>query len=334
MSPAHDVVIDVLGWYVSGGGGVSGGSYMQTLLSQLTARGYRTRIVAIQRLRDLQEDFESCFHQGLLDEEVYQEHLSGLSFRPPDGLPGAQSIIVVAVPQPRTRFTFTWHGQQFALDVPPTYLHWQGAKEYVRALLAALLSPHGYQVAPAALPEKLLAVHSGLGAYGRNNISYVPGLGSFYRPVALYSDAPCPSDQWHDLRMLERCRSCVACQNGCPTGAIATERFLLRAERCLTFHNERPSDVPFPSWIDPAWHNCLVGCLHCQQVCPENRAVWSWVVEGTSFTEEETSLLQEGIPFDQLPGTTIEKLKQSDLADLLEVLPRNLSTFLDAIHAS
>jgi hypothetical protein len=35
----------------------------------------------------------------------------------------------------------------------------------------------------------------------------------------------------------------------------------------------------------------------------------------------------------QLPGTTIEKLKQSDLADLLEVLPRNLSMFLDEVQA-
>jgi epoxyqueuosine reductase len=307
---------------------------MKALLSQLAARGYRSRILAIHHLRDLQEDFEGCLYRGLLDEEVYQEHLSGLSFQPPDSLPEARSIIVVAVPQPRTRFTFTWHDRPLALDVPPTYLHWREAEQHVRALLVAILNPQGYQVAPAVLPEKLLVVRSGLGVYGRNNISYVPGLGSFHRPIALYSDAPCPADHWYDLRTLERCQSCVACQHGCPTGAIAAERFLLRAKRCLTFHNERPTDVPFPSWIDPAWHNCLVGCLHCQRVCPENRAIWPWVVEGASFTEEETSLLQEGIPFDQLPGTTIEKLKQSDLADLLEVVPRNLSTFLDAIRAS
>jgi len=188
-------------------------------------------------------------------------------------------------------------------------------------------------VAPAVLPEKLLVVRSGLGAYGRNNISYVPGLGSFHQPIALYSGVPCPEDHWHDLRMLERCQSCVAYQHGCPTGAIAVERFVLRAERCLTFHNERSSDVPFPSWINPIWHNCLVGCLHCQRVCPENQAVWPWVVEGVAFTEEETALLRERVPLDQLPATTIEKLKQSELADLLEVLPRNLNAFLDATRA-
>ena len=302
---------------------------MKTLLSQLAARGYRSQIVAIHHVRDLQEDLEGSLHQDLLNQEVYQEHLSGLSFQPPDSLPGARSIIVVAVPQPRTRFTFTWRGQPLVLDVPPTYLHWREAKEHVRALVAAILNPHGYGVAPAALPEKLLVVRSGLGAYGRNNISYVPGLGSFHRPVALYSDVPCPADDWHDRRTLERCQSCVACQHGCPTGAIPADRFLLCAGRCLTFHNERPTDVPFPSWVDPAWHNCLVGCLHCQQVCPENRAVWPWVVEGAAFTEEETALLQEGVPLDQLPAPTIEKLKQSDLADLQEVLPRNLGAFLD-----
>jgi epoxyqueuosine reductase len=191
---------------------------------------------------------------------------------------------------------------------PPGQGHWSvsggvvglgetiDVEQHVHDLLAAILNPQGYQVAPAMLPEKLLVVRSGLGAYGRNNISYVPGLGGFHQPIALYSDAPCPADHWHDLQMLERCRSCVACQHGCPTGAITAERFLLRAERCLTFHNERSTDVPFPLWIDPAWHNCLVGCLHCQQICPENRTVWPWVVEGACFTEEETVLLQGGAP--------------------------------------
>jgi epoxyqueuosine reductase len=301
---------------------------MRTVLSQLAARGYQGRIVAIHHVRDLQEEWEGCLSQGLLGEQVYQGHLSELSFDRPDSLPEAWSIIVVALPQPRTRFTFTWHGRELALDVPPTYLYWREAEQHARDMLTTILQPLGYQVAPAMLPEKLLVVRSGLGAYGRNSISYVPGLGSFHRPIALYSDLRCEADHWHDLRMLERCRDCAACQHNCPTGAIAADRFLLRAERCLTFHNERPADVPFPSWIDPGGHNCLVGCLHCQRVCPENRVVWPWVVEGASFTEQETALLRDGTSLDRLPGTTREKLKQSDLADLLEVLQRNLAAVL------
>jgi epoxyqueuosine reductase len=302
---------------------------MKALLSQLAARGCRSRIVAIHHLRDLQADLEACLSGGLLDEGVYQEQLSGLSFHPPGDLPEARSIIVVAVPQPRTRFTFTWHGRRLAADVPPIYLHWREADQHIHDLVSAILNPQGYQVASATLPVKLLVVRSGLGAYGRNVISYVPGVGSFHRPIALYTDAPCPADHWHDVRLLERCQSCAACQGSCPTGSIGAERFLLRAERCITLHNERPTGVPFPSWLDPAWHNCLVGCLHCQRVCPENRAVWPWTVDGATFTEEETALLREGAPLDELPATTTEKLTQSDLVDLLDVLPRNLSAFLD-----
>lgn len=52
----------------------------------------------------------------------------------------------------------------------------------------------------------------------------------------------------------------AACLIECPTGAIGKDRFLLHAERRLVFHNERPAGVPFPDWIDPAWHNALFGC--------------------------------------------------------------------------
>jgi len=55
----------------------------------------------------------------------------------------------------------------------------------------------------------------------------------------------------------ERCQTCQACLRACPTGAIAVERFLVRAERCVTFRNEKPGSVPFPAWVNPTWQNCL-----------------------------------------------------------------------------
>jgi epoxyqueuosine reductase len=115
----------------------------------------------------------------------------------------------------------------------------------------------------------------------------------------------------------------------CPAGAITLERFLIRAERCLTFHNERLSDVPFPAWVDPAWHNCLVGCMHCQQVCPENKEFLEWVEEGAAFSEEETALLLEGDGVDQLSIETRVKFERFDMMDLFEVLPRNLRVLFD-----
>jgi epoxyqueuosine reductase len=80
--------------------------------------------------------------------------------------------------------------------------------------------------------------------------------------------------------------------------------------------------------VDPAWHNCLVGCMLCQRACPENKEVLGWIEEGAEFSQEETALLLEGVPPSQLPDALMEKLARWDLVDLLDVLPRNLGVFL------
>jgi epoxyqueuosine reductase len=299
-----------------------------TLLRQLDNRGWKGRVVPIHHLRDLQEEIEGRHRQELFDEEFYQERLAGFEFNPPDDLPEARSLIVVAVPQPQIRFTFTRNGEVVPLVVPPTYLHWKKTDQQARDLVAGIVGAQGYRVAQGRLPEKLLAAHGGLGVYGRNNICYVKGLGSFHYPVALISDLPCPEDTWQEARMMERCQTCQACIRACPSGAITAERFLIHAERCLTFRNEKPGSVPFPAWVDPAWHNCLVGCMLCQRVCPENKEVLGWVEEGAEFSQEETALLLEGVPPSQLPDALMKKLAQWDLVDLLDVLPRNLGVFL------
>jgi epoxyqueuosine reductase len=307
-------------------------------------------------LGDLQsEEIEGHYRQGLLDEEFYQEWLTRFVFSPPDSLPEARSMIVVAVPQPQTRVTFTWacpesrpersrrgsrrDGEPLRFIIPPTYFE-QGTENRVRELLARVLEPAGYRVAKAVLPKKLLAVRSGLAAYGKNNLSYVPGMGSFYGLIVVYSDLPAQEDNWREPQMMEICRDCSACLRHCPVGAIPStplrtgpsRRFLLRAERCITFHNEKPGDVPFPAWMDPSWHNCLIGCFHCQRVCPQNKEFLHWVEEGVEFSQEETALLLQGVTFDQLPPATAKKLEQSDMVELLDVLPRNLDVFLKYVR--
>jgi epoxyqueuosine reductase len=313
---------------------------LEELFSQLEERGYKGRIVSIQHLGDLQEEIEGRYKQGLFDEEFYQEWLTGFAFSPPDSLPEARSIIVVAVPQPQIRVTFNWacpersrrDGEPVRCIIPPTYFREQETSNRVQELLARVLEPAGYGMAEAVLPKKLLAVRSGLAAYGQNNISYVPGMGSFFGLVAVYTDFPAQEDHWREPQMMESCRNCSACLRHCPVGAITSERFLLHAERCITFHNEKPSDVPFPAWIGPSWHNCLVGCLHCQRVCPQNKEFLHWVEEGVEFSQEETDLLLQGVALDQLPPTTAKKLEQSGTVDLLDVFPRNLDVFLKYVR--
>ena len=303
----------------------------EELFYQLEERDYKGCIASIQHLRDLQEEIEGRHREGLFDEEFYQEWLAGFTFSPPDSLPGARSLIVVAVPQPQFRVIFTWKGKRVPLIVPPTYLYSRETDKQVEDLLAEILAPAGYHVARATVPKKLLAVRSGLGEYGKNNISYVPGMGSLHRLVAFYSDLPCQEDNWRESQMMEGCQNCYAWLRNCPTDAITSERFLLRAERCITFHSERPGDVAFPAWIDPSWHNCLVGCLRCQGICPENRDFLQWVEEKEGLSQEEITLLLEGTPLDQLPAVTLTKLEQLDFArdEDVSILSRNLGVFFE-----
>lgn len=298
------------------------------LLQRLQGRGHRSGVLSTQHLVDLRQDIEARHGNGLFDQEFYGERLTSFEFQPPEILANAASVIAVAVPDPQVQITFTWRGKPVRTIVPPTYLHWREVDKRVEDSVAQILAPGGYHVAQANLPKKLTAVRSGLANYGKNNVTYVHGMGSFHRLVVLWSELPCEEDHWQELRMMDACQKCQACQRACPTEAIDSERFLLHAERCLTFLNEKPRDVSFPAWVDPSWHNCLVGCLHCQRACPENKEVRDWVVGDEIFSEEETAPLLNGVAQQHLPTETLSKLERLDLIELLEILPRNVRALL------
>ncbi|MEW5870806.1 MAG: hypothetical protein AB1894_16145 [Chloroflexota bacterium] len=118
-------------------------------------------------------------------------------------------------------------------------------------------------------------------------------------------------------------RSSAHSPTRCNSSAVSSSA----AGRCLVFHNERPAELPLPAWIDPAWHNCLVGCMQRQNICPLNRELWDWIEDDIQFSQEETGLLLQGIPLDQLPAAMLEKLEQFELIEYFEILPRNLAVF-------
>jgi epoxyqueuosine reductase len=301
----------------------------EELLFYLTEHGYQGRIVSIRHLPELQEDIIERSNQRLFDEEFYKLRLTFFDFKAPEALPHAKSIIVVAVPRPQAQATFTYGGKRKTLIIPPTYVAYQQTTDQVAEFLTKILKKKGHSIARTTLPLKLLAVRSGLSEYGRNNITYITGMGSFFQLIAVYSDMPWREDTWREAQMMKRCEHCQACLRSCPTGAISSDRFLLHAERCIAFRNERKGDVPFPDWIDRSWHNCLYGCLYCQRACPEDKHLLNWIGEREEFSQKETGLLLRGELLNRLPSVTLEKLKNLDLADpdSLDNLPRNLRVF-------
>jgi epoxyqueuosine reductase len=290
-------------------------------------RGWQGRIVPASHLGDLAEAVRGRHDRGLLDETLYRETLAWMRFDVEDALPTARSLVIVAVPVPATRIVFRWNGRPLPVSVPPTYAAYSPRKASVQAEVRALLAREGHALADVALPLKTLAVRAGLAAWGRNNIVYVPGMGSFLQLVGAATDLPCPGDSWREPAMLERCERCTACLARCPTGAIPRDRFLLRAERCLTFHNERSVDLP--SWIDPSWHHCLIGCMRCQEICPENRDVVGWFEDAGEFSEEETRLLVSRVPLERLPPETAATWRGLALSEPYPDFCRNLAMLVE-----
>lgn len=290
------------------------------LKKELAKRGCRVRIISSGHIQDLQTEIETQYRRGLFDAEFYNEELTGFDFKIAGSLSGTKSLIIVAAPQPQVRVTFNRQGESYHAIIPPTYSY--ETDRQIQELLEHRLNPAGFEVMKAKLPWKLLAVRSGLAQYGKNNITYVDGMGSFHRLAAFISDLPGTEDHWQEPQALERCDNCTACMKACPTGAITAGRFLLKGERCLTFHNERRGE--FPPWIRPSWHNCLVGCLYCQKACPVNRDVPKLVKDGPVFSEAETITLLQGEVPNEIPPTAIQKLKQMDVIEYLPVLGRNL----------
>jgi len=263
-----------------------------------------------------------------LDPDFYEEFQPYFEFEPDVDFSQINSLFMISTPVPQFEVIFHYNTEKISLLIPPTYLYGRRIIDQMKEMLNEILIPNGYNVAYALLPQKTLAIRSGLAEYGRNNITYVSGVGSFHRLSTFYSDFPFEQDNWQELRMMDMCKECSACVRKCPTGAIPTDRFLLRAQRCLTFHNEHPGEIPFPEWIDPTWHNCLVGCLHCQKVCPANKKVINWTEPGPEFSEEETTMILNIKDINQVPVETKKKIEKYDLVNYYEILPRNLSVFL------
>ena len=294
------------------------------LLNAIEQQGYRAKMVSVDHLKDLENDINTFHQQGYFNEEFFAEELGGFEFEIPDNGFGAESLIIAAAPQPQVRVTFTLEDKELACIIPPTYSYVTDRK--IEQLLRLQLEPAGYHFKKVRIPWKLLAVRSGMAQYGKNNITYITGLGSFYRLVAFITDLPCADDSWGELHMLNDCTNCDACAKACPGGAIGAGRFLLHAERCITFHNERPGK--FSGWIHPSWHHCLVGCMICQKVCPVDKHFRKWVVEGPGFTAQETDRLRQVVNRDELDAETLKKLGQLDMTEYVDVLGRNLEALI------
>jgi epoxyqueuosine reductase len=299
---------------------------IKELLQEIAAHGERGAVVPISRFDELRHEMEDL-RSG--DYHIFSDWMAGRMAIPQDLGFEPRSLISVITPSPKVMVEFSHRGRKVPCVVPPQYCDDETKDEEVLAYINAFLAKQGFKAAVLyGVPQKLLAVHSGLGKYGRNNVCFNEEFGSYIRVLSYVSDIPCEEDAWFPAQRMASCENCQACVNACPTRALDPEQRIVNALRCLTCLNE--SEDPMPDWVDKAVHHCIVGCMRCQDGCPANAHNKYNTVQNPAFTEEETAELlahKSDEPFSEQLGA---KLEAAGFMSFSKVLPRNLALLLES----
>lgn len=294
-------------------------------IEELASHGFAARLAPITMIDSIKDRIRGFKEQELLSQTFYNRYLSWANENYTDKIPGIKSVMMIAVPDKITKLHFRYKGKDHTAVIPPTYVY-KGVDPLVESAMEAIFAPLNFHYKKANLYEKSLAVGTGLGYYGRNNIFYVPGMGSFVRLLAYYTDIPCEGYGEYKPVSMPECATCRACVNACPTGSISEQRFLINAERCLTYLNE--NEGVFPEWVEPGWHNAIIGCMRCQAVCPKNKDFLDEIGREVSFSEEETAMILDKTPWDAVPDTLRQKIDDLDMRYYYNVLERNLRVLI------
>jgi len=223
-------------------------------------------IASVQAEAD--DGFDAWLDAGFHADMAWMERTRDIRQQVSLKVPGAQSVVVLA----------KYYYRADAVPAPdaPRIARYAWSRDYHRALAKPLkqLAAHIAELCPGAqqyastdsgpVRERVWAARAGLGWNGRNGLLIHPEFGSWCFLATIITTAKLTPD----TPIPERCGSCCACIEACPTDAIIADR-TVDSRRCISYHTiENRGEIP--TEIAERTSGWIFGCDICQEVCPWN----------------------------------------------------------------
>jgi len=243
------------------------------------------RVASARRDETSRARMEAAFERGDFATWHYDAAYARRAADPRSLLPGARSVVCVAVP-----YAVTLGSNRAPLRGRVSNYAW--SHDYHRRLNALLHAVASEIDAAAGAPvtavacdtrplaERAFAAAAGLGWIGKHTNVIAPKLGSFVFLGEIVTTLDLPPD----APLGKSCGNCTACVAACPTGALRGD-YTIDANRCISDLTQRTDAIP-PA-MRPLIGDWVWGCDICQLVCPPtSRAPQSGAAESKPLNDD------------------------------------------------
>jgi epoxyqueuosine reductase len=285
----------------------------------LEENGIKYKVMSVSHLEFIEDDINAKYKKGIIDEKIYDYYLKYFNYEYKNK-DNQLKIIITAKSQKISVVVFKYKKRDLKAIIPPTYIYTKD-----RELCFNILRQSFSYVEKARLPLKLLSAYSGLSVYGKNNITYIPEMGSFVRLDAFLVRYEGERDDWNKFEIMDECNYCDRCIKNCPRHCISEHNFIIDAGKCITLYSEIEGSFK-DNGIPVSVINALIGCMRCQIACPVNQPFLKSREVVELFNEEETQMILDDTFRNNQDLMT--KLKTIDLNENEQVISRNLRALM------